>query len=56
LLRDKLVDNSFIAHPLLRAIEENGGLIKVSGGSRVECPSSSVSIPHHEPGPTGSKP
>ena len=38
LLRDKLVDNSFIAHPLLRAIEENGGLIKVSGGSRVECP------------------
>ena len=38
LLRDKLIDNSFIAHPLLRAIEENGGLIKVSGGSRVECP------------------
>jgi hypothetical protein len=38
LLRDKLVDNSFLAHPLIRAIEENGGLIKVSGGSRVEQP------------------
>ena len=38
LLRDKLVDNSFLAHPLIRAIEEHGNLIKVSGGSRVEQP------------------
>jgi hypothetical protein len=38
LLRDKLIDNSFLAHPLIRAIEENGNLIKVSGGSRVEQP------------------
>ena len=38
LLRDKLVDNSFLAHPLVRAIEEHGNLIKVSGGSRVEQP------------------
>jgi hypothetical protein len=38
LLRDKLIDNSFLAHPLIRAIEENGNLVKVSGGSRVEQP------------------
>ena len=38
LLRDKLVDNSYLAHPLIRAIEEHGNLIKVSGGSRVEQP------------------
>lgn len=38
LLKDKLVDNSYLAHPLIRAIEEHGNLIKVSGGSRVECP------------------
>ena len=38
LLRDKLVDNSFLAHPLIRAIEEHGDLVKVSGGLRVEQP------------------
>lgn len=38
LLRDKLVDNSFLAHPLIRAIEDAGNLVKVSGGSRVEQP------------------
>jgi len=38
LLRDKLVDNSFIAHPLFRAVEDAGNLIKVSGGSRVDQP------------------
>ena len=38
LLRDKLVDNSYLAHPLIRAIEEHGNLVKVSGGSRVEQP------------------
>ena len=38
LLRDKLVDNSFLAHPLIRAIEDHGNLIKVSGGLRVEQP------------------
>ena len=32
LLRDKLVDNSFLAHPLIRAIEDHGNLVKVSGG------------------------
>ena len=36
LLRDKLVDNSFLAHPLISAIESHGNLVKVSGGSRVE--------------------
>ena len=38
LLRDKLVDNSFLAHPLVRAIEQSGNLIKVSGGSRIDQP------------------
>ena len=38
LLRDKLVDNSFLAHPLIRAIEEHGNLVKVAGGLRVEQP------------------
>ena len=38
LLRDKLVDNSFLAHPLFRAIEQAGNLKKVSGGMRVEQP------------------
>ena len=38
LLRDKLVDNSFLAHPLIRAIEDHGNLVKVSGGLRVEQP------------------
>ncbi len=38
LLRDKLVDNSFLAHPLIRAIEDAGNLVKVSGGLRVEQP------------------
>jgi hypothetical protein len=38
LLRDRLIDNSFLAHPLIRAIEEHGNLIKVSGGLRVEQP------------------
>ena len=38
LLRDKLVDNSFLAHPLFRAIEASGNLIKVSGGSRIDEP------------------
>jgi len=36
LLRDQLIDNSFVSHPLFRAIEQNGGLVKVSGGARVE--------------------
>ena len=34
LLRDKLVDNSFLSHPLFRAIEGAGNLVKVSGGLR----------------------
>jgi len=38
LLRDKLVDNSYLAHPLFRAIEQSGNLIRVSGGARVEQP------------------
>jgi hypothetical protein len=38
LLRDKLIDNSFVSHPLFRAIEQAGNLVKVSGGSRVEQP------------------
>jgi hypothetical protein len=38
LLRDKLVDNSFLAHPLIRAIEQAGNLVKVSGGSRIDQP------------------
>tara|TARA_R100000654_G_scaffold14821_3_gene31873 strand:- start:321 stop:1340 length:1020 start_codon:yes stop_codon:yes gene_type:complete len=38
LLRDKLVDNSYLAHPLFRAIEQSGNLVRVSGGSRVEQP------------------
>ncbi len=38
LLRDKLVDNSFLSHPLFRAIESAGNLVKVSGGLRVEQP------------------
>ena len=38
LLRDKLVDNSYLAHPLFRAIESAGNLVKVSGGLRVEQP------------------
>ena len=38
LLRDKLIDNSFVSHPLIRAIEEHGNLKKVSGGSRIEQP------------------
>ena len=38
LLRDQLVDNSFLAHPLIRAIEEHGNLVKVSGGARVDQP------------------
>jgi len=38
LLRDKLVDNSFLSHPLFRAIEAAGNLVKVSGGLRVEQP------------------
>lgn len=38
LLRDKLVDNSFLSHPLFRAIEGAGNLVKVSGGLRVEQP------------------
>jgi hypothetical protein len=38
LLRDKLVDNSFVSHPLFRAIEQAGNLVKVNGGSRVEQP------------------
>lgn len=38
LLRDKLVDNSFLAHPLIRAIEEAGNLVQVSGGARVDQP------------------
>ena len=38
LLRDKLIDNSFISHPLFRAIEQAGNLVKVSGGSRIEQP------------------
>ncbi len=38
LLRDKLVDNSYLAHPLFRAIEASGNLVKVSGGLRVEEP------------------
>jgi len=38
LLRDKLVDNSYLAHPLFRAIEQAGNLVRVSGGSRVEQP------------------
>jgi hypothetical protein len=38
LLRDELVDNSFRAHPLIRAIEEAGNLVQVSGGARVDQP------------------
>lgn len=38
LLRDKLVDNSYLSHPLFRAIEQSGNLVKVSGGLRVEQP------------------
>ncbi len=38
LLRDKLVDNSFISHPLFKAIEAAGNVVKVQGGSRVEQP------------------
>lgn len=38
LMRDKLIDNSFVSHPLLRAIEQAGNLVKVSGGSRIEQP------------------
>tara|TARA_R100001460_G_scaffold2544_7_gene8174 strand:+ start:555 stop:1571 length:1017 start_codon:yes stop_codon:yes gene_type:complete len=38
LLRDKLVDNSFLAHPLFRAIESAGNLVKVNGGSRIDEP------------------
>jgi hypothetical protein len=38
LLRDKLIDNSFLSHPLFRAIESAGNLVKVSGGLRVEQP------------------
>jgi hypothetical protein len=38
LLRDKLIDNSFLSHPLFRAIEQAGNLVKVSGGLRVEQP------------------
>ena len=38
LLRDKLVDNSYIAHPLLAALDAGGSIIKVSGGARVEIP------------------
>ena len=38
LLRDKLIDNSFLSHPLFRAIEGAGNLVKVSGGLRVEQP------------------
>jgi len=38
LLRDKLIDNSFLSHPLIRAIEEHGNLVKVSGGQRIEQP------------------
>tara|TARA_Y100000034_G_scaffold133869_1_gene200727 strand:- start:1345 stop:2376 length:1032 start_codon:yes stop_codon:yes gene_type:complete len=38
LLRDQLVDNSYLAHPLFRAIEEHGNLVKVSGGLRIEQP------------------
>jgi hypothetical protein len=38
LLRDKLIDNSFLSHPLFRAVEQAGNLVKVSGGLRVEQP------------------
>lgn len=38
LLRDKLIDNSFVSHPLIRAIEQHGNLKKVTGGSRIEQP------------------
>ena len=38
LLRDKLIDNSFVSHPLFRAIEASGNLVKISGGSRIEQP------------------
>lgn len=38
LLRDKLIDNSFLSHPLFRSIEQAGNLVKVSGGLRVEQP------------------
>ena len=38
LLIDKLEDNSFINHPLFRAIDEAGNIIRVTGGQRVEQP------------------
>lgn len=38
LIIQKLIDNSFIAHPLFRAIEEAGNLKDQSGGSRIEQP------------------
>jgi hypothetical protein len=38
LLRDKLVDNSFISHPLFRAIEAAGNRKMVSGGMRIDQP------------------
>lgn len=38
LLRDKLLDNSFVSHPLFRAIEQAGNLVKQSGGAFIEQP------------------
>lgn len=38
LLRDKLIDNSFLAHPLIRAIEDAGNLVMVEGGQIIEQP------------------
>lgn len=38
LLRDKLYDNSYKAHPLFRALDASGNIIRVNGGARVEQP------------------
>jgi hypothetical protein len=38
ILRDKLVDNSYLAHPLFRALEQAGNIKKVSGGARIDQP------------------
>ena len=38
LLIEKLQDNSFVAHPLFKAVEEAGNLHRVNGGQRVEQP------------------
>jgi hypothetical protein len=38
ILRDRLIDNSFISHPLFRAMDAAGNVKRVSGGQRIEQP------------------